>query len=332
MPSNAQSSGSTARRFVWLAAGIVLFGVFWTTGWHLIAGRIEAQLPASLQQMAGQQARAECSNAEVRGYPFRFGLFCDSLGYTNTRTGVRADIGALRSAAQFYRPNHIVSEVDGPLAFSSPAGEGRIDWQALQSSIFATPGGLDRGSLDGRTITMDIDSPGLAGKLGLRAERFTAHVRKNGPDFDIAAYAEQVESNLPTEISALKLTLEATMPNQPGLLDAPFLAPQGAYEVQLHRILIELDEATSLEIAGPAQIGDDGQISADFNITIRNQQGFAELAVRIDPDTGELIRNVAPMLGALDTVSGDNAITVPLTIRNGAMSIGFIPLGRLPAM
>lgn len=332
MPSNAPSSGSTARRFVWLAVGIVLFGVFWTIGWHLIAGRIETHLPTTLQQMAGQQAQAKCSNAKVRGYPFRFGLFCDSLGYRNAQLGLNADSGALRSAAQFYRPNHIVSEVDGPVVFSGLAGEGRIDWQALQTSIFATPGGLDRGSLDGRNISIDIDSAELSGKLGLRAQRLTAHARKNGPDFDVAAYAEQVQSDLFTQMSALKLSLEATLPNQAGLLDAPFRAPQGAYQMQLHRMLVELEEGASLEISGPAQIDEDGLISGDLNLTISNQQRFAELATRIDPDSGNLFGNVAPMLGAFDTVPGDDAITVPLTIRNGAVSMGFIPLGRLPAM
>jgi hypothetical protein len=332
MPSNAPSSGSTARRFVWLAVGIVLFGVFWTIGWHLIANRIESHLPASLQQLAGQQAQAKCSNAQVRGYPFRFGLFCDSVGYRNAQAGLSAESGALRSAAQFYRPNHIVSEVDGPVVFSGSAGEGRIDWQALQTSIYATPGGLDRGSLDGRNISVDIDSADLSGKLGLRAERLTAHARKNGLDFDVAAYAEQVQSDLLSQIRAEKLTLEATLPNQAGLLDAPFRAPQGTYQMQLHRMLIELEEGAALEIAGPAQIGEDGLISGDLNLTIRNQQRFAELAARIDPDSGNLIANVAPMLGAFDTVPGDDAITVPLTVRNGALSMAFIPLGRLPAM
>jgi hypothetical protein len=332
MPSKSPSSGSTARRFVWLAMGIVLFGVFWTMGWHLIAGRIEAHLPTALQQLAGRQAQAECANAEVRGYPFRFGLFCDRLGYRNARAGLSAESGALRSAAQFYRPNHIVSEVDGPVVLSGPVGEGRIDWQALQTSVYATPGGLDRGSLDGRNISMDIDSAGLSGKLGLRAERLTAHARKNGPDFDVAAYAEEVRSDLLNRIGARKLTFEATLANQAGLLDAPFRAPRGAYQVQLHRMLIELDEGASLEITGPAQIGDDGQISGDLNLTIRNQQRFAELAARIDPGSGKLMSDVAPMLGAFDTVPGDDAVTVPLTIRKGAVSMGFIPLGRLPAM
>lgn len=332
MPSNAPPSGSTARRFIWLAVGIVLFGLFWTIGWNLIASRIESHLPTALQQIAGRQAQAECSNAEVRGYPFRFGLFCDQLGYRNVQAGLSAGSGALRSAAQFYRPNHIVSEIDGPVVFSGPAGEGRIDWQALQTSVYAMPGGLERGSIDGRNITMDVDSAGLAAKLGLRAERFTGHARKNGSDFDVAAYAEQVQSNLLTQISAQKLTVEATLPGQADLLDVPFRAPQGAYQVQLHRILIELDENTSLEIAGPAQIGDDGRISGDLDITIRNQQRFAELAGLIDPGSGELVRNIAPMLGAFDTVPGDDAITVKLTVRNGAMSIGFIPLGRLPAL
>jgi hypothetical protein len=57
--------------------------------------------------------------------------------------------------------------------------------------------------------------------------------------------------------------------------------------MQLHRMLIELEEGAALEITGPAQIGDDGLISGDLSLTIRNQQRFAELAARIDPDSGK---------------------------------------------
>jgi hypothetical protein len=331
MPQDTKPAGSRARRFVWLAAGIVVFGLAWTAGWHFVADRIETRLPLTLQQLAGQQAQAECVNAEVRGYPFRFGLFCDRIAYSSARSGLRAEGGALRSAAQFYRPNHIVSELDGPLSFSGQAGEGRIDWRGLQSSVRVTPRGLDRGSLDGQNISIDVDSTVLSSRFGLRSERLSAHARKNDLDADIAIYAEGVQSTLLDQVAFDRLTLEATLPGQATLLDAPLRGPGGAFDVRLHRLLMELEENTSLEISGPVTVDDTRRITGDINVTVRNQENLAKLAARFDPQYAELIGNIAPMLGAFDTVEGDDAITVPLTIRNSAVSIGFIPLGRLPA-
>lgn len=330
MPHDTKPSGSRARRFVWLAVAIMVFGLAWTAGWHFVADRIEARLPLTLQHLAGQQAKADCANAEIRGYPFRFGLFCDRVSYDSARSGLRAEGGALRSAAQFYRPNHIVSELDGPLSFSGPAGEGRFDWQSLQSSMRLTRRGLDRGSLDGQKITIDIDSTALSSRFGIRAERLSAHARKNELDADIAVYAEGVQGTLLNQAAFDRLTLEATLPGQATLLDAPLRGPQGAFDVRLHRLLVELDGSTSLEISGPVQVDETRRISGDINVTVRDQENLAQLAARFDPQYADLIGNIAPMLGAFDTVDGDDAITVPLTIRNGAVSIGFIPLGRLP--
>jgi hypothetical protein len=332
MPSKTRSSSSTSRRFIWLAVTIVAVGVFWTLGWHLIAGRIETRLPESLRQIAGDGARAECANAEIRGYPFRFGLFCDRLTYRGGNTGIQAESGPLRSAAQFYRPNHVVSELDGPLAFSVPEGEGRVDWQGLQASVQATIGGLERGSLDSQNISMDIDTAGWPQKLGFSLERLTAHARKNGPDLDIAAYGNGLQSDFLLPMAARALIVEATLPDQAGILNAPFIGPSVPYDARLHRISIELDDAASIEISGPARVAADGLLSGDLNLTIRNHQRFAEIAAKYDPEIGKLINRFAPMLGALDTVPGDDAVTLPLTIRGGAVSIGFIPLGQLPPL
>ncbi|WP_420407396.1 DUF2125 domain-containing protein [Hoeflea sp.] len=331
MPQDTRPAKSGARRFVWLAVGIAVLGLAWTAGWHFVADRIETRLPGSLQQLAGREARAECANADIRGFPFRFGLFCDGISYSSARSGMRAEGGALRSAAQFYRPNHIVSELDGPVSFSGNAGEGRIDWQSLQSSMRVTPRGLDRGSIESRKISFDLDSRALSSRVGLRAERLTAHARKNGPDADIAIYAEGVGGSPLDQVAFDRLTLEATLPGRAALLDAPFRGPQGAFDLDLHRFLAEFDESTSLEISGPIRVDEVRRISGDINVTVRNQENLAALAARLDPQYAELIGNVAPMLGALDTVAGDDAITVPLTIRENAVSMGFIPLGRLPA-
>lgn len=331
MPHDTQPAGSRARRFVWLAVGIAVFGLAWTAGWHFVADRIETRLPLTLQQLAGQQAQAECANAEVRGYPFRFGLFCDRISYDSARSGLRAEGGALRSAAQFYRPNHIVSELDGPFSFSGQAGEGRIDWRSLQSSVRLTRRGLDRGSLESQNISIDVDSTAMSSRLGLRAERLSAHARKNELDADFAVYAEGVQSTLLDQLAFDRLTLEATLPGQATLLDAPLRGPQGAFDVRLHRILVEVDDTTSLEISGPVRIDETRRISGDISVTARNLQDLAELIAHLDPQYAEIAGNIAPMLGAFDTVDGDDAITVPLTIRQNAVSIGFIPLGRLPA-
>ena len=150
---SGQTSTSSSRKFGWLATAIVAGCVLWTIGWFLVASRIEARLPETLAAITGVNAKAGCENAEVRGYPFRFGLFCQTLSYARASDGVTAISGALRSAAQFYRPGHVVAEIDGPLAVTAPGLDARVDWQSLQTSVQATTDGVSRGSVDGRTVS-----------------------------------------------------------------------------------------------------------------------------------------------------------------------------------
>ncbi|WP_322989201.1 DUF2125 domain-containing protein [Hoeflea sp.] len=332
MPSTNPATRPSSRRFVWLGVAILAAIALWTIGWYTVAARIEAHLPVAMQQIAGTDASADCANAEIRGYPFRFGLFCDRLGYINPKEALALEAGALRSAAQFYRPGHVVSEIDGPLLISAPGLELQIDWQILQSSIRATTVGLDRGSIDSRNVSIDIDGTGLQQKLALAAERFTAHARKNGLDLDIAAYGEHVRGNIIADTGASTLALEATLPGRAGLLDMPYQPLLPPYEAQVHRLSVGFEGDVSLQITGPVRIAADGLVSGDLQISIRGQDQIAEIVARFNPEMGENVRRFGPMLAALDSVPGDDAITLPLTIRNGNLSMGMFPLGRLPAL
>ncbi|MBU4528642.1 MAG: DUF2125 domain-containing protein [Hoeflea sp.] len=327
---SGQSSSTSSRRFGWLAAAIVAGCVFWTIGWFLVAAKIEARLPETLAGITGANAKAGCENAEVRGYPFRFGLFCQTLSYASADDGVTAISGAFRSAAQFYRPGHIITEVDGPLAITAPGLDARVDWKVLQTSVQATADGVSRGSLDGRTVSFDIDGAGLTQKLAMQAGRITSHARKNGPDLDIALYGEDLQSNLVAGLAGKALTLEATLPGQAGLLNTPYTAITVPFETRFHRLSIELDETSSLEISGPVQIGADRRISGTLEVTVRNPQRIIELAAAMDPEIAKLINRFAPLIATLNTNPGNDGITLPLSIQDNRVSLGIFPLGQLP--
>ncbi|MDF1608057.1 DUF2125 domain-containing protein [Hoeflea sp. YIM 152468] len=331
MQSPVRASSSSSRKFVWLGTAIVAGCLLWTLGWFLFAAQIEDRLPESLARITGPNASADCTAADVRGYPFRFGLFCDTLSYTNVSDGVSASAGALRSAAQFYRPGHAVAEIDGPLAIVSPNLTLRADWQSLQSSIRSLADGLDRGSIDSRNVSFNIDGEGLGQRLALQLDRVTAHARRNGTDLDIATYGENLRNNAVPGLTAKSVTLEATLSGQAGLLQVPYTAPQGAFEAVLHSLAVALDDSASLSVSGPVQIDDAGQISGDLEVTVRNQQRFMDLMANFDPDAARLLGQIAPLISTLDIQPDNEGVTLPLTIRSNKISLGIFPLGRIPA-
>lgn len=331
MPSPAKAPSPSSRKFAWLAGMIVAGCLLWTAGWFFFAAKIENHLPAVLAQIAGPGADAECTESDIRGYPFRFGLFCDTVAYTNTADGITATAGAFRSAAQFYRPGHAVAEIDGPLALTQSGLALRADWQLLKASVRAASDGLERGSIEAQTVSFDIDGPELTQRLSLQADRITMHARRNEADLDIAAYGENLRNGIIAGLTAKAFTLEATLPGKSSLLEVPFTPLQVPFDAVLHRVAIEFDEVSSLEVAGPIQVGADGLISGDLELTASNLQQLSELAARSNPEIAELLGQIGPLIAALDLKPGDDAVTLPLTIRNNMVSLGMFPLGELPS-
>jgi len=331
MPSSANTSSPVSRKFAWLAGAAVASGLLWTAGWYAFAAKVKTELPATLAQLVGPAASAQCISADVRGYPFRFGVFCETLSYENTAEGISANAGAFRSAAQVYRPQHAVAEVDGPLMFNTSGLSLRADWQVLKASARAATNGLERGSVEARNISFDMDGAGLAGRFGLQAAKITAHARRNGADLDLAAYADDLRNDLVAGLTARTFVLEATLTERSRLLEMPFVPLQGPFEAVLHRLAIAFDETSSLELTGPVRIDAGNRISGDLELTISDLQQFTDRAEAFDPDIADLFRQFGPVVAALDTRPGDDAVSLPLTIKNNLVSLGFIPLGQLPA-
>ena len=113
-------------------------------------------------------------------------------------------------------------------------------------------------------------------------------------------------------------------------MNTPYTAIAVPFETQFHRLAIELDETSSLEISGPVQVGADRLISGNLEVTIRNPQRIIELAAAMDPEIAKLINRFAPLIATLDTDPGNDGITLPLTIQNNRVSLGIFPLGQLP--
>ena len=90
-------------------------------------------------------------------------------------------------------------------------------------------------------------------------------------------------------------------------------------------------DGSGIAISGPFSIADDGRISGDFNVTMRNPEGVATALQGIFPEAGNTISSV---LQAMAFVPRDEtgAPTLPITARNGKMKIGFISIGRLPSL
>lgn len=322
-----------SRKIVWLGVAVLIAVGAWTGLWFYGAGRIEAYLPTAFAAAGKNGAEPRCDNADIRGYPFRVGLFCDASGLTLAAEGISAQAGSFRSAAQIYNPRHLVSELDGPLVVTGKEGlAARVDWQLLRASTVLADDGLMRGSVEGRTLTLDLDGPGLVAKVSAAAERIAVHLRRNAADLDIAADGEGLSS--PLGPGARVFAFSATVPGGAAMLTASGAsqADLRGREIRLHDLSMSFPSGGSLAVTGALSVAADGLVSGDLKVTMRDQAGLIAALRQGAPELADQIEGVAQVIAALDIEPGDDAVTLPVTIRNGAMASGFFPLGTLPPL
>lgn len=318
-----------------LALMTVLVVIAYSAVWFTIARQIETRLPPLLQSAGGEQS-GQCAGIDVRGFPFRIGLFCDRVTYDDRAAGLSLATGALRSAAQVYQPGRGIVEVDGPLELRSAPGEAlSLDWTRLHASFRAGLPGLDRLS----TVSQDLKGNWLLpfgeGSIGMAASDVQAHLRRNGPDLDAAV-----------SVTALDLTLDmlgagqSKLPGLSGNIDltltdrADWLAREGSTKPlrgtagTLRRLELDFGSDRRIVLSGPVSIDEDGLLSGEVALTVTNIEATRDVLMAGFPLSADLIGGIAGSIASI--TKGKPEPTVNLSIREGTAYLTIIPLFSIP--
>lgn len=96
-----------ARRIKWLMTGVLAAVGLYTGGWFYAAREVGGQVSAQLDQLATQGVAIDCPDRNVRGFPFRIGVFCSDFAVDAASQRLALKGGAFRSTAQVYNPRRV---------------------------------------------------------------------------------------------------------------------------------------------------------------------------------------------------------------------------------
>ncbi|UUP17185.1 DUF2125 domain-containing protein [Nitratireductor thuwali] len=330
----ASSNGSAdrrgsryARRIALFAGAIVLAIAAYSAAWHYFARQVEREARDAIAALNRDGLRAHCEELEAKGYPFRIGIFCRSLYYEDVNEGVSVRTGAFRSAAQIYQPARVVGEIDGPAAIVLPFGPAvELDWRVLRASArIATP--LPNiFSSEGKDLVL-ARKEGAAGTVAT-ASRTEFHARPAENDlqfaarFDDLAPGEAVAIDLPAVSGSISATLEDGV--------GRFL--RGERELhgsswQIDELLIgEAGGGARLSVSGTVSVGENGLIDAELRIEANEPARIATLAGQAFPPLKDQLEAASGLIAGL---AGQ---PLPLRIKDGRVSLGFVRLGQIPAI
>lgn len=345
--SSGAEHRKTRRAFVWIAIVAVTLAALLTVAWYVLAGRLDAAVRQSVSRMADRGVVTDCADQAVFGYPFRLGLSCARVAVDAPGAGLRASGGALKTAAQIYRPNQVVAELAGPLAIDAagfPPMEMR--WSLAQASASFWTQGLDR-------VSLAIDEPVIA--LGetsalvplARSERLETHARRREDSLDLAVVDRGVKLLAPSlaSLPTFDVGADATIDDAAGWLSGTAagltlgeaLAGKSG-TIRSLRVAIAGGEAAatqeasgSVDVSGPFSIDAQRQVSGQFDLVVSDAPAIAALVSALAPDLAGIAGSVASGI-AFAGRTENGRTTVRIDVDQGNASLGVIPLGSIPPL
>ncbi|MCO6051667.1 DUF2125 domain-containing protein [Mesorhizobium sp. RP14(2022)] len=302
-----------ARRIFWLGFAVVVVIALYAGGWFWLANRLEGEA-----QKVVTDTQSRCDNLRAAGFPFRMGLFCDATAWK--QNGVEVSAGALRSAAQIYDPTLIVGEIDGPAKVAVPGLPPLdVNWEVLKASAKLAEPVPTRASTEARKVQVT----GPSGAI-LSADSAQSHMRVRDADLDFAA-------NFSKLTLAGDLAPGGTLPALDGEAEATLTGAANRFTGSLRgqsgtltKFQISDGTSAALQLSGPFSVNDEGLLSGQFAISLKNTAQLARILSQALPGLGD---RIAPVLASIGEVSN-----VPLTVRDGRASILFFELGRVPPL
>lgn len=318
---------------------IVIFG--WSGAWLYLRSVLEGQIETELVAMNGGDNKIGCSELAVAGFPFRFEVKCADLQAID-RTGTTISLGELRAVALVYNPWHVIFEASGPARIVEAASGGEITagWSVAQSSVLFSEIGARQIDVSIQDIVVSLLESTASGQLS--AKNSEIHLR---PDPGVPGVLETfisletLSSNLAPDLPApINVNLHFRLPGGMDLLEGkPFYALQRETTGALPLDLVWLSLSSGdikLTASGKLRLMPSGALSGKIDVQVARLEGAVELLAALFPNESTLpatIQGAATAFGVsgIDEQGGQQ-LSLPLTLDEGTIRIGIIPLGTIP--
>ena len=345
--SKMRKQGSLMGKFWLMVAVIVLLVAGLCGAWYYGANRLEQEIASLKQHLSDGGVAAGCEGQEIRGFPFRLGVFCDTFFYADPVNGVTVSGNAIRSAAQLYRPGHVVSETDGPLKVSAPGLVPLLlEWEKLRSSVRVSMSGLRRTSLVAEDIRVSADDLGLVDLLGtmqgLQLHFLAGDENGGNAPQDLVASAAierwQIDDGGMGQIQPVNFSLLMTVRDGLAMAmsgqDLMVILRSRGGEAELAGIEFSTGDGGRLRASGPLQLGRNGKLSGELELDLDDPQKLVDYAASVFPPARDMLANVASYLEAFSANTGGRTQIrgLKLTLRDNKVLLGFIELAELPRL
>ena len=305
-----------------------------------------------LQQAFGQwfDARraegwvAETSDLTVQGFPNRFDTSFSNLALADPDTGLAWEAPFFQILTLSYRPNHVIAVWPDDQLIATPQDKFRVQSTDMRASLVLAPNTAlapERATLTTEFLRVAPearpDETTALTALTLAAERNGAATYRLGlateglsPSTPWRARLDP-KNTLPTQLAGVRADLTVSF-------DKPWdrSAIEDARPQPTH-IKLDLADATwgqlQLQAAGEVSVDATGQPTGEITIKARNWRDILDLAVASGALPESMLKTLESGLSMMAQMAGNpQTLDIPLSLRNGRVMLGPIPLGPAPVL
>lgn len=336
MPSTTKdrSTSKFGRRIKWLGISTALIFVLYSAGWHYVAQEGKRRIDETLMKLTGSGAPASCERSEIKGYPFRIGLFCDAISFEQPQNGIIFSAHALRSAAQVYNPKQAIIELDGPAQLEVPNIQPLVlNWTLLHASLHVAEPVPQRVSIESKSLKIAVRGPAGADTEMITADYASVHMRTEENDAAFAGEGAAVIINPAATpgrtIPEFATSYDAVLNDGIAVLAAKPKSLRGLSGT-IRQSQIIFKGGGALKLTGSLKVDAQGLLDADLSIAFNNP---AKLGIALSKATPEAADAITSALTTA-ALSGDNSkeTKIEIKIRKGKVSTGFFPIGKIPPL
>lgn len=343
-PANPQKS-SSKNRFIWFVVFIVFLIIAFTAAWFWAANKVDQTVNQFSTNLSTQGSVLKCENQKVRGYPFRLGLFCSNLVFSNPIQATNVNLGEIRSAAQLYRPGHFIVEIDSPLKLEIPnLAPLIIDWEHFRSSANITTSSYKRISIASQNIEIAANDAGLKSPLGtIKDLQIHSRPTPNGEaqnaldlavtitDWEVAGGADRAIEPLFVHINISMEQAKYIIQTQQDVMQ--FLKTNGA-NTNITDITFATKNGGKLNLSGPINISKNGIVNGELTLNLAEPQKLITYVGNVFPPAKAALEQGMPYLqGFSEKSSGVPKINnLKVEIKNGQVFLGFFKIGQIPRL
>ena len=326
-----------SRRFLHVAAAVLLAAVLWSGLWWLAAARAAVALDGWIGREAAQGRQWTCPDRRIEGYPFAVRLRCSKPVFRGEVAGriATGSVEGLRAGVGLGAPRTVAVDLTGPLHLRAEddAFHLIVSWDTLRLSAGALPGAPRDGTLEADRLAVTLDAPARA-PFNLRAARLSGWVEPaaEAGAGDAAFTFAASDVSTPT-LDALAGDADALGSEGAGvlrradLLSRPTVAQLEAWRAAGGRLDVErfaLTRGTFRgEAAGTLALDDGHRAAGRLDTAL---QGFEPLAKRFGiPIAGIRIGGLIGSLfggAAAPPATGPDVVRLPLVLADGHVAVG----------